>query len=252
MTACNGKVAIVAGGGGIGGATAHRLAASGVAVVIGDRDGAHAEAVASTIVAQGGRAFGQACDISDEADVNALVDAAVSRYGGLDMMHVNAADLQVIFQDSNAVDVDLEVFDRTLAVNLRGHLLCTRAAIPRMLERGGGAIVYTSSSAAFIGEAERPCYAMAKAGIHALMRHVASRWGKAGIRANVVAPGLVLTENNLKTMPEEFKVLALKNTQSTRIGKPEDIAAMACLLLSEDGTWINGQVVSVDGGATMR
>ncbi len=87
MTACNGKVAIVAGGGGIGGATAHRLAASGVAVVIGDRDGAHAEAVASTIVAQGGRAFGQACDISDEADVNALVDAAVSRYGGLDMMH---------------------------------------------------------------------------------------------------------------------------------------------------------------------
>lgn len=252
MTACNGKVAIVAGGGGIGGVTAHRLAASGVAVVIGDRDGAHAEAIASTIVAQGGRAFGQACDISDEADANALVDAAVSRYGGLDMMHVNAADLQVIFQDSNAVDVDLEVFDRTLAVNLRGHLLCTRAAIPRMLERGGGAIVYTSSSAAFIGEAERPCYAMAKAGIHALMRHVASRWGKAGIRANVVAPGLVLTENNLKTMPEEFKVLALKNTRSTRIGKPEDIAAMACLLLSEDGTWINGQVVSVDGGATMR
>ncbi len=252
MTACNGKVAIVAGGGGIGGVTAHRLAASGVAVVIGDRDGAHAEAIASTIVAQGGRAFGQACDISDEADANALVDAAVSRYGGLDMMHVNAADLQVIFQDSNAVDVDLEVFDRTLAVNLRGHLLCTRAAIPRMLERGGGAIVYTSSSAAFIGEAERPCYAMAKAGIHALMRHVASRWGKAGIRANVVAPGLVLTENNLKTMPEEFKVLALKNTRSTRIGKPQDIAAMACLLLSEDGAWINGQVISVDGGATMR
>jgi NAD(P)-dependent dehydrogenase (short-subunit alcohol dehydrogenase family) len=121
-----------------------------------------------------------------------------------------------------------------------------------MLERGGGAIVYTSSGAAFIGEAERPSYAMAKAGIHALMRHVASRWGKAGIRANVVAPGFVLTENNLKTMPEQLKVLALGKTRSTRTGKPEDIAAMACLLLSDDGEWINGQVISVDGGATMR
>ncbi len=246
------KVAIIMGGGGIGGATARRLAASGVAVVIGDLDGANAESIASAIVAQGGRAFGQPCDISNEAEVNALVEAAAARYGGVDMMHVNAADLHVIFRDSNAVDVDLEVFDRTLAVNLRGHLLCTRAAIPRMLERGGGAIVYTSSGAAFIGEAERPSYAMAKAGIHALMRHVASRWGKAGIRANVVAPGFVLTENNLKTMPEQLKVLALGKTRSTRTGKPEDIAAMACLLLSDDGEWINGQVISVDGGATMR
>lgn len=252
MTAFNGKVAIVAGGGGIGGATARRLAANGVAVAIGDLDGANAEAIASAIVAEGGRAFGQGCDISSEAEVNVLVDAAAVRYGGVDMMHVNAADLQVIFRDSNAVDVDLDVFDRTLAVNLRGHLLCTRAAIPRMLERGGGAIVYTSSGAAFIGEAERPCYAMAKAGIHALMRHVVSRWGKSGIRANVVAPGLVLTENNLKTMPEEFKVLALGKTRSTRIGRPDDIAAMVCLLLSDDGEWINGQVISVDGGATMR
>ncbi|MBK6401865.1 MAG: SDR family oxidoreductase [Rhodocyclaceae bacterium] len=248
----SGKVAVIAGGGGIGGATARRLAAGGVAVAIGDLDGGSAEAVAGAIVAQGGQAFGQACDIGNEADVNGLVEAAVVRYGGLDMLHVNAADLQVIFRDSNAVDVDLAVFDRTLAINLRGHLLCTRAAIPRMLARGGGAIVYTSSSAAFIGEAERPCYAMAKAGIHALMRHVASRWGKAGIRANVVAPGFVLTENNLKTMPEEFKALALGKTRSTRTGKPEDIAAMVCLLLADDGEWINGQVISVDGGATMR
>ncbi len=196
-------------------------------MAIGDLDGGSAEAVAGAIVAQGGQAFGQACDIGNEADVNGLVEAAVVRYGGLDMLHVNAADLQVIFRDSNAVDVDLAVFDRTLAINLRGHLLCTRAAIPRMLARGGGAI-------------------------HALMRHVASRWGKAGIRANVVAPGFVLTENNLKTMPEEFKALALGKTRSTRTGKPEDIAAMVCLLLADAGEWINGQVISVDGGATMR
>lgn len=252
MGKLSGKVAVVAGGGGIGGATARRLAAAGAAVVVGDLDAGNAGAIAREITASGGQAAGLGCDISDEASVAALVDAAVSRFGGLDRMHVNAADLQVIFQDSNAVDVALEVFDRTIAVNLRGHLLCTRLAIPQMLRRGGGAIVYTTSGAAFIGEPERPCYAMAKAGINALMRHVASRWGRQGIRANAVAPGLVLTENNLKTMPEEVKKAALARTRSTRLGAPDDIAATVVHLLSDDGAWINGQVISVDGGATIR
>jgi NAD(P)-dependent dehydrogenase (short-subunit alcohol dehydrogenase family) len=181
-----------------------------------------------------------------------MVQLAVEAFGGLDLIHVNAADLSVIFKDSNAVDVDLAVFDQTITVNLRGHLLCTRAAIPELLKRGGGAIVYTTSGAAFIGEEERPCYAMAKAGLNALMRHVASRWGRHGIRANCVAPGFVLTENNSKTLPEGFADAAVKRTRSTRLGKPEDIAAMVALLLSDAGEWINGQVISVDGGATMR
>src|SRR5690606_39213748 len=176
MTRLTGKVAVIAGGGGIGGATARRLAAEGAAVVVGDIDAANAQAIAGQVTASGGRAIGLACDISDEAAAAALVNAAVDHFGGLDLMHVNAADLQVIFQDSNAVDVSLEVFERTIAVNLRGHLHCPRQAIPQMLRRGGGAIVYTSSGAAFIGEPERPCYAMAKAGVNALMRHVASRW----------------------------------------------------------------------------
>jgi len=252
MTKLMGKVAVVAGGGGIGGATARRLAAEGAAVVIGDIDASAAEAVAREVMASGGQAVGLGCDISDEAAVAALVDAAVDRFGGLDLMHVNAADLQVIFQDSNVVDVALEVFERSIAVNLRGHLLCTRQAIPQMLRRNGGAIVYTSSGAAFIGEPERPCYAMAKAGVNALMRHVASRWGRHGIRANAVAPGLVLTENNLKTMPEDVKKAALARTRSTRLGAPDDIAATVVHLLSDEGAWINGQVISVDGGATIR
>lgn len=252
MRKLNGKVAVVAGGGGIGGASARRLASEGAAVVIGDLDAGNAQAIAREITDSGGQALGLGCDISNEAAVKALVDAAVKLHGGLDLMHVNAADLALIFRDSNAVDVALEVFDRTLAVNLRGHLLCTRQAIPAMLRRGAGAIVYTTSGAAFIGESERPCYAMAKAGINALMRHVASRWGREGIRANAVAPGLVLTENNLKTMPEEVKSGALTRIRSTRLGVPEDIAATVVHLLSDDGAWINGQVISVDGGATMR
>ncbi|QDX82432.1 oxidoreductase [Denitratisoma sp. DHT3] len=248
----NGKVAIVAGGGGIGGATARRLAQAGTAVVIGDLNPDDAEGIARGIVAAGGRAVGVGCDIGSEASVQAMVAQAVNTFGGLDLIHVNAADLSVIFRDSNAVDVDLAVFDQTIAVNLRGHLLCTRAAIPELLKRGGGAIVYTTSAAAFIGEEERPCYAMAKAGLNALMRHVASRWGQHGIRANCVAPGFVVTENNLKTLPEGFADAAVKRTRSTRLGKPEDIAAMVALLLSAEGEWINGQVISVDGGSTMR
>lgn len=252
MTATNDKVAIVAGGGGIGGATARKLAQAGATVVIGDINEAAARVIAEDIIAQGGQARAIRCDIRDEASVAAMVRLAVDSFGGLDLIHVNAADLSVIFQDSNAVDVDLAVFDQTIVVNLRGHLLCTRAAIPELLKRGGGGIVYTTSSAAFIGEEERPCYAMAKAGLNALMRHVASRWGRHGIRANCVAPGFVLTENNLKTLPEGFSDAAVKRTRSTRLGKPEDIAAMVALLLSDAGEWINGQVVSVDGGATMR
>lgn len=246
------KVAVIAGGGGIGGATARRLAHSGIAVVVGDLNAENARMIADEITAHGGRASGVVCDIGDEASVNALIRHAVEDFGGVDCLHVNAADLSVIFRDSNAVDVDLAVFDRTIAVNLRGHLLCTRAAIPEMLKRGGGAIVYTTSAAAFIGEEERPCYAMAKAGLNALMRHVASRWGRQGIRANCVAPGFVVTENNLKTLPPGFIEQAAARTRSTRVGEPDDIAAMVALLLSDEGEWVNGQVISVDGGATMR
>lgn len=260
MAKLEGKVAVVAGGGGIGGATARRLAAAGAAVVIGDLDAANAAAIAADIGARGGRALGVGCDIADEASVKALVETTVDRHGGLDLMHVNAADLGIILHDSNVVDVALEVFDRTIAVNLRGHLLCTRHAIPQMLRRGGGALVYTTSSAAFMGEPERPCYAMAKAGLTALMRHVASRWGKQGIRANAVAPGLVLTGPRAGAGPpkentrmiEEMKQAVLAITRSTRLGTPEDIAAMVAMLLSDDGAWINGQVISVDGGVTMR
>lgn len=252
MGMLKGKVAVVVGGGGIGGASARRLAAAGARVVIGDLDAGNAAAIAAQITKAGGDAQGLRCDIAEEASVAALVQAAVARYGGLDLMHVNAADLRVIAQDSNAVDVDLGVFERTLAVNLRGHLLCTRQAIPQMLSRGGGALVYTSSNSAFIGESERPCYAMAKAGINALMRHVASRWGRQGIRANAVAPGLVLNKDNPKLIPEDVKTAALAGTRSTRLGTPDDIAAMVVHLLSDDGAWINGQVISVDGGWTMR
>jgi len=247
------KVIVVAGGGsGIGAATARRLAEEGASVVVGDIAADAAAAAAARISAQGGRALGVAFDIGDEDSVKNLMAAALETFGGIDGLHANAADLGVIFQDGDALDVSLDVFDRTIAVNLRGHLLCTRHAIPALLKRGGGAIVYTSSASAFIGEPSRVAYGISKSGLNALMRHVASRWGKEGIRANAVAPGLVPTEKTRDSIPRGFIESALRAGRSPRLGEPDDIAALVALLLSEDAAWINGQVISIDGGATLR
>jgi len=245
-----GKIAIVAGGrANIGAATALRLAEEGAAVVVGARTLADAQGVVDRITASGGAAIGAAFDALDEASIRALVAVAVDRYGGLDAMLVNMADLSLHPRDTDAVDVPLDVFDRAVAVNLRSHLVCTRHAIPEMLKRGGGAIVYTSSSAAFMGRPVRVSYAVTKHAQVALMRHVASRWGKEGIRANIVAPGLVMSEKN-RDHPEKAKVLDI--TRSPRLGEPADIAATVAMLMSPDGEWINGQVICVDGGVTMR
>src|SRR5687768_12684362 len=246
MLTMTGKVFVVAGGGsGIGEATAQTLARHGARVVVGDHRPGPAHEVARQITASGCEASAQAFDITDETSVRALIASAVDRYGGLDGIHVNAADL-------DAVDVPLEIYDRTLAVNLRGHLLCTRHAMPALLARGGGALVYTSSGAAFMGEPSRVAYAMAKSGLHALLRHVASRWGKQGIRANAVAPGLVMTETVRRAMSEEACAQVLAITRSPRLGTPEDIAAAVAFLLSDEAEWINGEVISVDGGVTLR
>jgi NAD(P)-dependent dehydrogenase (short-subunit alcohol dehydrogenase family) len=249
------KSVLMAGGaGGIGTATSRRLGAEGAQVAVGDLNHDAAEAVATQIREAGGRAIALALDIGDEDSVAAAVQATVKAFGGLDAMHVNAADLssETILRDTDAIEIDLGVFDRTIHTGLRGHLICTQQALPELVQRGGGTVVYTSSAAAFIGERERPSYAVAKSGINAIVRHVASKWGKQGIRANAVAPGLVLTETTQENLDPAFKAMALKNSRSPRLGRPDDIAAMVAFLMSTDGEWINGQVMSVDGGATMR
>ncbi len=255
MRGLDDQVVVVAGGGsGIGAATAVRLAEEGASVVVGDLVGDNAEAVADGIRAAGGRAVAAQFDIAIDESVAELVAFAVAEFGGLDALHANAADLseECIMQDSDALAVDLGVFDRTITVNLRGHLLCTRHAIPRMLERGGGTIVYTSSAAGHVGEPQRPSYGISKSGINALMRHVSSRWGREGIRANCVAPGMVLTKTIRDNSDQEFREYALSISRSARLGEPEDIAAAVAFLMSDDASWITGQVISVDGGSTVR
>ena len=253
MRGLEGRSILMAGGAGrIGTATSMRLGEEGARVAVGDLDQEAAEAVADGIEAAGGEAIGVRLDVRDEDSVGSAVDAAVRAFGGIDAAHINAADMSrgTIGADSDAVAIDLDTFDRTFRTNLRGHLLCTKYLVPRLLERGGGALVYTSSAAAFIGEPERPSYAMAKSGINALVRHVASRWGREGVRANAVAPGLVLTERARAALDASMRENALQ--RSAHLGGPDDVAALVAFLLSADGQWINGQIISIDGGTTIR
>jgi NAD(P)-dependent dehydrogenase (short-subunit alcohol dehydrogenase family) len=240
---------------GIGAATVKRLAAEGARVCAADINLATAEQVASEA---GGDCFAVHVDIADEASVKTAVDAAVARFGGLDGAHINAADLRVIMEDSDAVAIDLAVFDRTIEVNLRGHLLCTRAVIPHLLKNAASAIVYTSSGSAHGAEPTRPSYAMSKAGVNALMRHVASRWGREGLTANVLAPGFTVTGEmklQMEANAEEARKWAdyfMSRTPHTRLGESEDHAGVVAMLLSDDGRWINGTIIDVNGGSLMR
>lgn len=247
-----GKVIVVAGGGGIGGGLARRYAAEGAAVVLGDLDAASTEKIVEDIRRGGGTALGVRLDGADEASVNAAVALAVERFGGLDGFHANFASFKDGESGADILDLPMEVFDEVMRVNARGFVLCTRVAIPQMLTRGGGSLVYTTSGAAFSGEPVRLAYAMSKVAAHALVRNVASRFGPQGIRANAIAPGLITHERFEAVMDPDLVRQMAARIPVGRIGTPQDIAAMGALLMADEGSFINGQVLSVDGGVTMR
>ncbi|OCC24488.1 hypothetical protein MB02_07295 [Croceicoccus estronivorus] len=250
-----GKVAIVAGASrGIGEVTASRLAAEGAAVVVAapERERDAIDAVVASIRDHGGDAAGAVFDGADDASFAALCDLTINQYGGLDIFHANFADQSLLADDTNILDAAQDILDRTLDVNLKGMARATRHALPHLLARGGGAMIYSSSAAATMGQTVRPFYSMSKAGIGALVRHVANRWGPENIRANAILPGYVMTPAMQVSVPEEMAAQFQRETPSGRLGRCEDIAAMVAMLGSSDGEWINGQTISVDGGLTMR
>ncbi|WP_068270914.1 SDR family NAD(P)-dependent oxidoreductase [Aldersonia kunmingensis] len=254
LSGLTGKSAVVAGGAtGIGAATARRLGTEGCCVVVGDLDSTGAKQTADSIVEAGGIAAAFGFDLADPESVGQLFESAIERFGAVDLLFNVGADMRALRGDSDILDIELDTWDRIMTVNLRGYLLTMRAAIPHMLARGGGAIVNTSSAAAFQGEPRRPAYAATKAALGALTRHVASGWGKNGIRCNAVAPGFTATEA-IRSAPQwpDLEAGALKRMRSPRVGESGDVAAMVAFLMSDDGAWVNGQVINVDGGTILR
>jgi NAD(P)-dependent dehydrogenase (short-subunit alcohol dehydrogenase family) len=246
------KVIVVAGGAtGIGAETARQLVAAGAQVLVGD---INEEGGRRTVEAIGEGARFAPFDISDEDSVRALIDTAVTTFGRLDGLFSNAADLrpEVLGKDTDIISMDVETWHHSLAVDLTGFFYTARHALPHLLEAGGGPVVVTSSAAAFLGDRTRPAYSTSKAGLGALVRHIASRWGKQGIRCNAVAPGLVLTDEMRSTVPAERQEAYLSSHLANRLGAPRDVAAMVTFLLSDEAEWITGQIIGVDGGMVLR
>jgi NAD(P)-dependent dehydrogenase (short-subunit alcohol dehydrogenase family) len=253
MRRLEGRVVLVAGAGAIGGELARRYAAEGARVVLGDIDKTCAVAVTESIAAAGGSALACHLDGADESSIEAAVSLCRDTFGGLDGLHVNFAHFEDNVADIGVLELSLETFDRVMEVNVRGHLLCTRRVLPELIARGGGAILYTSSIAAYIAGQQRVGYAMAKSAVLALMRHVASRHGPDGVRANAVAPGYIMRPDQDDVFtPEVIQNATARAVIKSRIGEPGDIASLSVLLMSDEGSYITGQSIAVDGGVTFR
>jgi len=247
------KVIVLAGSGAIGGACARRYASEGAIVVIGDRNADVAAASAEEVIAAGGRAVSQHLDGTSAESIQSLVDRAVTDFGGIDAFHANYASFVDGTISVDVLDLPMELWDEEMEVDARGFVLCTKAAVPELLKRGGGAMLYTSSGAAYEVAPIRVAYSMAKASILALMRHVATRFGPQNVRANVIAPGLILHPRLEKKFDEATKKAFMRsNMFKDRLGEPDDIAAMAAFLMSPDAKYVTAQVMCVDGGATSR
>ncbi len=248
MGRLEGKVAIVTGAGsGIGEATVRLMAREGALVVVADLNRTEAERVADELPA----AIAVEVDVSDENSVVRMVELAVESFGGLDVLHNNATDSSLNAIDTDIVTLEMAVFDRLIAVNLKGQFMGCKHAIPHMLARGGGAIVNTASIDGFVGRGVRAAYGASKAGVVLLTKSVASQYGTRGIRCNAVAPGLTLTPGAVSNATEEYIEASLQNYPMPRLCAPDDVANAVVFLASDEAAYINAATLMVDGGATV-
>jgi NAD(P)-dependent dehydrogenase (short-subunit alcohol dehydrogenase family) len=243
----DGRVAVITGAGsGIGRATARRFAEEGAAVVVNDIDDAAADATVETIRAGGGVAVARAGDVRESTDVDALVAAATEAFGRLDVMHNNAG----YGLPGELVDYTDDAFDEMLRVNLAGTMYGMRAALRVMRERGSGSIVNTASAAGFGHSTDRGSYGAAKAAVINLTRTAAWENGRYGIRVNAICPGPIETPAFRRYAPDlDFYAAQIP---MRRLGRAEDVAAVALFLASDESAYVSGAAVPVDGGMLTR
>jgi len=243
------RVSIVTGAaGGIGEAYARRLASEGASVVVADIDAERAAAVARSIVADGGTALGVAVDISDPDSTREMAAATMDAFGRIDHLVNNAAIFGGMEIDL-LLTVDWDYYRRFMSVNMDGALLCIRACWEHMAAGGGGAIVNQSSTAAYM---YANYYGLAKAGINGLTIQLAHELGGSNIRINAIAPGPTDTDAARSVVPGSIMDDIVKGLALKRRGTPEDMAGMVSFLLSDDASWITGQIFNVDGGQIIR
>ncbi|MBB5234818.1 NAD(P)-dependent dehydrogenase (short-subunit alcohol dehydrogenase family) [Deinococcus budaensis] len=252
-----GRVLLVTGGaGGIGRAIALAAAAEGARVVVADvqRDGA--EATVAQITAADGEAAFVPCDVADPAQVRALIGTAVGRFGRLDVLVNNAG---IGGDNAPAHDLDLAVWDRVLAVNLRGPFLCAREALPHLMRSGSGVIVNVASTYGLIGAPQAPAYCASKGGLVNLTRQLAVDYGPRGVRVNAVCPGYVDTDmgGRRASLPPEASRAANAQREASAARQPlgrqayaSEIAQAVVFLSSGSSSFMTGSIVTVDGGCT--
>ena len=239
-----GRVAVVTGAGrGIGAATAQMLARAGAQVALLDRDGAGVTHTAERIGLDGGEALPFTNDVTDAFAVERTFDRVVEEWGRLDVLVNNAG----ILKEAPLEELTDEDFQETLDVNLRGAMVCARAAAPHMIRQNRGRLLSAASGSTRLGAAGLTAYAAAKAGIVGMTRTWARELGPRGITANVVAPGLIQTET-VRTVPPDELEATLTRIPARRLGTPEEVAAVYLFLASDLASFINGAVIGVDGG----
>lgn len=245
----SGRVAIVtaAGGAGIGQAVARGFAEQGAQVIVSDRSAERADEAAAAIRDKGGEAVAVACDVTNPEDVQALVGRTIEAFGPPQILFNNAGASSV----KPVVELGREDWDLALGVNLLGTFHTCQKVLPHMLAGGYGRIVNVSSYVALAGEANQAHYAAAKAGVIGFTKSLAREVARAGITANVIAPGFIANEFVRRGFPEEMLERLEAQTPVGRAGDPLDIVGPAIFLASTESAYLTGQTVTVAGGLAM-